>query len=223
MKIDQVLLVEDHQDAMFVLNNVVMGVFNQPRIYAAKSIAEALPLIDSIPLDIALLDVGLPDGNGIELIDRIQAANSATMTVVTTIFDDDENLFNALRAGAAGYLLKGYTPDELKLYLEDLVNGKPALSPSIAHKVLEYFRKSDAGLATEVQGQEGNLTAREVEILSLVAKGCQTKEVAQILDISRNTVAHHIKSIYTKLNVHNRAQATAAAMKLNIIDQEDNR
>lgn len=217
-QISQVLLVEDHHDAMEVLKRVADTVFDSPEIHATNTITAATQLISDNQYDVALLDLGLPDGSGLELIELISTMHPTTMSVVTTIFDDSENLFQALKAGAHGYLLKGYTPTDLQRYLTDLVNGRPALSPSIAHQVLEYFRepRQQEGQTDKSESEE-LLTTREMEILSLVAKGCQTKEVAHILDISRNTVAHHIKNIYSKLNVHNRAQATAAAMKMNIL------
>ena len=216
--VSRVLLVEDHRDAMDVLRQVADSVFDAPEIHATNTVSSAIKLIDNLQFDVALLDLGLPDGSGLELINLIREKKYRTTSVVTTIFDDSENLFNALRAGADGYLLKGYTQTELQRYLKDLMAGKPALSPSIAHKVLEFFRESPD---EDQADPEALLTSREIEILSLVAKGCQTKEVAHILDISRNTVAHHIKSIYSKLNVHNRAQATAAAVKMKILDPDN--
>ncbi|MBO6657344.1 MAG: response regulator transcription factor [Pseudomonadales bacterium] len=213
--IKRILLVEDHQDAMKVLKVVTGNIFTEAEICSTNTVRSAETLISEEDFDLALLDLGLPDGSGIDLIKLINERQKDTFCVITTIFDDDENLFKALRAGAFGYLLKGYSVMELEKYLKDLLDGRPALSPSIAHRVLQFFRNNpinqQSNRATET------LTAREVEILTLVAKGYQTKEVAKLLSISRNTVAHHIKSIYSKLNVQNRAQATAAAMQLKLV------
>ncbi len=214
--INKVLLVEDHRDAMEVLKIVTGNVFRQSTIYSTNTVKSAKTFINDEDFDLALLDLGLPDGSGIELINLINERQKDTFCVITTIFDDDENLFKALRAGAFGYLLKGYSIMELEEYLTDLLDGRPALSPSIAHRVLQFFRNNPINQRSS-NGPTETLTSREVEILTLVAKGYQTKEVAKLLDISKNTVAHHIKSIYNKLNVHNRAEATAAAMQLKLV------
>ena len=164
--------------------------------------------------DIALLDICLPDGSGIDLVRYINAENPETISVMTTICDDETHLFDALRSGACGYLLKGYSADELQKYLIDAVLGRPALSPRIARSMLGYFRgemQSDAS-----SGYPEKLTEREMDVLRLIAKGCYVKEVSRLLDISANTVSHHVKNLYSKLNVHNRAEATAAAVQLKI-------
>ena len=167
----------------------------------------------------ALLDLGLPDGNGLDLI-RYAAENRRCMLIiVTTIFDDEEHLFDALRLGANGYLLKGHSKAELGSYLSEAVSGRPALSPRIAQSMLGHFRESEQNLASnEDEKLLEQLTNREREILSLIAKGCGVKEVGDLLEISSNTVSHHIKNLYSKLNVHNRAEATAAAVQLNIFN-----
>lgn len=213
--INKILLVEDHRDAMEVLRLVTGNVFTQATIYATNTVKDARSFINKEQFDLALLDLGLPDGSGIDLINLLSEQRTETFCVITTIFDDDENLFQALRAGAIGYLLKGYSVTELEVYLKDLLEGRPALSPTIAHRVLQFFRNNP--MNQKQNGTSETLTDREVEILTLVAKGYQTKEVAKLLRISKNTVAHHIKSIYNKLNVHNRAEATAAAMQLKLL------
>lgn len=218
-EIRSVLIVEDHKDAAQTLQNVVTAVFDAPAIDIAHTFAEGLELLRTRTYSIALLDLGLPDGSGLDLILYAAEKRRSTLIVVTTIFDDEEHLFDALRLGANGYLLKGHSAAELGDYLSEAVAGRPALSPRIAQSMLGYFRSTkSANSKTEDEKLLEQLTNREKEILSFIAKGCGVKEVGELLEISSNTVSHHIKNLYSKLNVHNRAEATAAAVQLNIFN-----
>jgi DNA-binding NarL/FixJ family response regulator len=218
-EIKSVLIVEDHKDAAQTLNNVVTAAFDSPSVDIAHTFAEGLKLLRTNTYSIALLDLGLPDGNGLDLIQYAAENRRSTLIVVTTIFDDEVHLFDALRLGANGYLLKGHSAKELGDYLREAVSGRPALSPRIAQSMLGYFRETESSTSNrEDEKLLEQLTSREKEILSLIAKGYGVKEVGELLDISSNTVSHHIKNLYSKLNVHNRAEATAAAVQLNIFN-----
>ena len=217
--VQTVLILEDHPDAARVLESVCHKTFPSVKVESTNRIKDALKLLETQRFDLALIDIGLPDGNGIEVVQSIKANSQQTKCVMTTIFDDDENLFNALRAGADGYLIKGHSPEELQQFLEDVIAGKLALSSNIAQSILNFFRTADKEAVTAEEFPE-DLTSRESEILQLIAKGCQVKEVSNLLVISSNTVSHHIKNIYSKLNVHNRAEATAAAVHLNLFRPE---
>lgn len=218
-EIKSVLIVEDHKDAAQTLDSVAMTAFDSPSIDTAHTFAEGLKLLRANTYSIALLDLGLPDGNGLDLIQYAAENRRSTLIVVTTIFDDEAHLFDALRLGANGYLLKGHSPKELGDYLTEAVSGRPALSPRIAQSMLGHFREIGSNVSNhEDEKLLEQLTSREKEILSLIAKGCAVKEVGDLLDISSNTVSHHIKNLYSKLNVHNRAEATAAAVQLNIFN-----
>lgn len=215
-KINSVLIVEDHRDAIEVLRAVVSSAFDQPSIVTASTLAKGLQILESQIFDMALLDLGLPDGSGIELVKYIGAHHPKCLIVVTTIFDDEEHLFDALRSGACGYLLKGHSREELQQYLVDAVSGRPPLSPKIAQSMLGFFRQDNAESNTSHFEPSEPLTNRETEILVLIAKGYGVREVSELLGISSNTVSHHIKNLYSKLNIHNRAEATAAAVQLKI-------
>jgi DNA-binding NarL/FixJ family response regulator len=231
--VESVLIVEDHRDAANILRMVVNEVFPEAAIEVAYTFAEGLSCLENSRYAIALLDLGLPDGDGLDLIRYVARNHGETLTIVTTIFDDEEHLFDALKFGASGYLLKGYSAEELADYLGEAIAGRPALSPRIAKSMLGYFRQSEGKGAghTEAYGKEHGdeygekqseqllleqLTQRELDVLTLIAKGCGVKEVSTLLSISSNTVSHHIKNLYSKLNIHNRAEATAAAVQLNI-------
>lgn len=163
--------------------------------------------------DLALVDLGLPDGNGTRVIECIKRHHPACMVVVTTLFADDEHLFPALRAGAQGYLLKDQPEDKLSRALEGILRGEPPLSPAIAQRLLRAFQPT----MPESGGQGEALTPREREVLVLVSKGCRLPELAERLQISRHTVSDHLKNIYRKLNVNSRAEATLEAARLGLI------
>jgi DNA-binding NarL/FixJ family response regulator len=208
---DKVLIVEDHEDVATVLQDVVKTAFDSSTIRRVGTLAEGLQAIEEIQFDLALIDLGLPDGSGMDLIKALSTTKK-TFTVVTTIFDDNEHLFECLSAGAQGYLLKGHQQDEIVDLLQGILNGRPPLSPSIAQAILGHFHN---GMLSRSE-KPSILTGRESEILQLIAKGCQVKEVANMLLIANSTVSAHIKKIYQKLDIHNRAEATAAAVNLNL-------
>lgn len=217
--IDSVLIVEDHRDAAEVLREVVEDRFKTQEITVARNFADGLRVLKRSRFSMALFDLGLPDGDGLELIKYCNQNTPECLAIVTTIFDDEEHLFEALRCGASGYLLKGHSASELGFYLEGAVSGRPALSPRIAQSMLKFFQQETLAIKTSKEDEiQEALTSRETEVLSLIAKGCGVKEVSGLLDISANTVSHHIKSIYSKLNIHNRAEATAAAVQLKIFN-----
>lgn len=161
---------------------------------------------------VALIDLGLPDGTGIEVIGEIARGIPDAIAVVTTIYDDDGHLFDAIAAGAAGYLLKDCPGGVLTDYLRRIRNGEPPLSPSIARRILGSFRAAPAPAATAVE-----LTPREREVLSLLGRGLRSTEAARVLKVSEHTVATHVKAIYAKLNISSRAEAALEARNLGLV------
>ena len=138
--IKDVLIVEDHPQAASVLTSAVRREFCEVQVLTAANVREGKVQLFHNSFDMALIDLGLPDGSGLELIRQIVASSPSTLVIVTTIFEDEFNLFEALRAGANGYLLKGHSELELASFLRDAVAGQLPLSPSIAQSVLSYFR-----------------------------------------------------------------------------------
>lgn len=180
-------------------------------VLEAETIGEAKVILEGNIVNLALLDINLPDGSGIDLARDITAASNDTYIVMTTIFDDDKHLFAALQAGAKGYLLKEQPRTQLIQHIQGILKGEPPLSPSIARRILTYFQDAP------VQKSDSCLSKREEEVLTLAAKGYKTKEISKMLEISLNTTAGYLKSIYKKLNISSRAEATLEATKLGLV------
>jgi len=206
-----VLVLEDHSETREWLTEIIRTAFVEVEIFEASSLGQARKIVAETQLDLALIDLNLPDGNGVEIISELSKNSPDTYCVVATIFDDDNYLFPALEAGAQGYLLKEQTTDEFIQSLQGIIKGEPPISPAIARKMINHFHN-------DIQpSDKPDLSSREKEILGAIAKGLSRNEAAEILGITSNTVASHLKSIYGKLNVSNRAQATLEALRLGLV------
>ena len=157
--------------------------------------------------DVILLDVGLPGMSGIEGIRAIKGILPGSHIIMLTVFDDQEKIFQAICAGASGYLLKTSTEEKIAEAIREVMNGGAPMSASIAHKVLDMFSRLAAP-----QGDYG-LTPREKEILELTVQGLIKKEIADRLSLSYHTVDSHLRNIYSKLHVNTRVGAVSKALK----------
>lgn len=182
--------------------------FRVLHVYPSAEIA--LPHIRNHPPDIAMVDIKLPGKSGVELIAVIKEVLPQTLCMVCSFYDDDEYVFNALKNGASGYILKDSMPQQIIESLKDLHSGGAPMSRYIAKKVISTFQPK------KNQPKLSELTDRENEILHLVATGLIVKEVADKLSLSSHTVTKHLKNIYHKLHVNNRV---AAVNKLNNTDE----
>ncbi|HEY0974436.1 MAG TPA: DNA-binding response regulator [Solimonas sp.] len=208
------LVVEDLPTPAQWLVGVLNEAFPGIQTESAATLAAARAALGRRPPDIALVDLGLPDGSGVDLIRDLAARHSACQIIVTTIYADDRHLFPALRAGATGYLLKDQPQEKVVASLRGIASGEPPLSPVIAQRLLRMFG-APAGTPTD---PDVRLSNRERETLVLIAKGYKLPEVAQQLGVTRNTAAGFIKSIYRKLNISSRAEATLEAARLGLVD-----
>jgi len=208
------LIVEDREDARVWLQAVLIAAFPGIRVEQAGSVKEALVRLEGPSPGIALVDLGLPDGSGVDILHALRERHPSTLRIVTTIFDGDQHLFPALRAGAQGYVLKDQSRPHLVQMLQAIAEGVPALSPSIARRLLGFF----APPATEPAHEA--LTPREVEVLTLLAKGLSIVSVADVLKLSRHTVGGYVKEIYRKLGVSTRAEAALEAARRGIVPIE---
>lgn len=190
-----------------------------PQYAVVAEFAEGQPAIAAIPHlapEIVLVDIGLPDLSGIEVIRGIKAKRPACSVLVVTTFGDERTVTAALEAGADGYLLKGSALEELKRDLRALRDGGSPLSPLIARKLLNRLHVDGADAKPEA-GPDTTLTPREQEILQLIAKGFSYAETSKICGISTATVHSHLKSIYRKLEVHSKTEAVYEARRRSLI------
>ena len=206
------LIVEDQPATASWLHARVLETFPQMQLSLAESLAQGRALIAEKQLDLALLDLGLPDGNGLELIQQLATEQPDCMRIVTTIYTDDHHVFPALRAGAQGYLLKDQPADKLCSALRGMVDGEPPLSPTIARRLMAVFAQPEPADKSAVP-----LSPREKETLTLVAKGWKVSEVAEHMQVTTNTAAGYVKSIYRKLDVNNRSEATIEAVRMGLV------
>ena len=212
---NHILLLEDIPEIRAWLKALVKQVFANAQITECSRVQDALALVNSQRFTLALLDLGLPDGSGVEVIAALREKQPEVQSVIVTIHDDDDHLFPALQAGAFGYLLKEQSRELLVEQLQRMSQGEPPLSPSIARKVIAYFaaqvKKPTSPLLHEV-----SLTDRETEVLLRVAKGFTLPEIGVQLGLSRHTIADYVKQIYRKLNVSSRAEAALEAQRLGL-------
>jgi DNA-binding NarL/FixJ family response regulator len=211
---NQILLLEDLPEIRAWLKTLVLQVFPGAQVSEASRVHDALGLVSAIPFQLALIDLGLPDGSGVDVVAALQKSQPEAQSVIVTIHDDDEHLFPALQAGAFGYILKEQARELIIEQLQRISSGEPPLSPSIARRVIAYFAaqaKPQESLMPHVQ-----LTERESEVLLRVAKGFTLPEIGVQLSLSRHTIADYVKQIYRKLNVSSRAEAALEAQRLGL-------
>lgn len=211
-----VLIVED-DDAMRgrlvrVLRESAPG---DPRVVCAASVAGARASIAENVPDVALIDIGLPDGNGVELIAWLYAEYPAVTTVVVSAWRDEATVLAALKAGAAGYLLKDHEDVELELALQSMRNGGAPIDPFVAKYILSFLPRTIDG--SVAQAERRVLSEREDEILGLVARGYSNREIAELTKLSRFTIESHVKAIYRKLAVGSRTAAVFEAKSLGLL------
>ena len=214
-----VLLVEDHPDTRERLANAICEHKQLQMIAAAENCTEANNVLDKQIPDVMLTDLGLPDGDGLDLIRRVAAMPGNTEIMVITVFGDEKHVLSAIEAGASGYLLKDGTADYIGDSIIQMMNGESPVSPAIARHLLKRFRTMHTTPAVQ-QADSPKLTPRESEILQYVAKGFSFTEVAKLLSVSPHTVTHHIKNIYKKLAVCSRAEAVYEAMQLGLVKMD---
>lgn len=206
-----ILIVEDVAETRRWLADIARAAFPGCAIVEVASMRAGLAAVAGADFDLALLDLGLPDGSGLEVLRNLRLLCPRTVCVVTTVMGDDAHIVAALSAGAQGYLLKEQPADLLTRQLVQLTAGVPALSPSIARRIMEHFRRT--GPADD---SDGALTSREKEVLALISRGLRNADVARSLTIAESTVATHIKTIYRKLGISTRAEASWHATRLGL-------
>jgi DNA-binding NarL/FixJ family response regulator len=218
-----ILLLEDLPEIRAWLRALVLQVFPGATVVESARVHDALQQVTAQRFDLAMIDLGLPDGSGVRVVQALREAQPDAQSVVVTIHDDDDHLFPALQAGAYGYLLKEQPREQLMEHLQRISQGEPPLSPSIARRMISYF--SAQANRPQMQQPVSNvdtlmpnvqLTEREREVLLRVAKGFTLPEIGVQLGLSRHTIADYVKQIYRKLNVSSRAEAALEAQRLGL-------
>jgi len=176
------------------------------------SMEEALPELTPASVDVVLMDLALPGLSGIEGIRLVHARHPAIKLVALTIYEDNDRIFEALCAGASGYLLKKTPPPRLFECLQEVVDGGAPMSPEVAGRVVALFRDFHAPSLPDHE-----LTPHELRLLGLLTEGHSYKSAAAVLHSSVNTIAFHMKSIYSKLHVHSKSEAVAKALRHRIV------
>ncbi len=200
-----VAIVEDNNDIRQALEQIIQLNGEYKLICSCVSGEEALEKLPVYLPEVVLMDIDLGGINGIETVRRLKLEFPAMLFMMCTVYDDDEKIFEALRAGASGYVIKKTTPVKLLEAIKELHEGGAPMSSMIALKVVSAFK----GLITPVQKEDPlkDLSKRELEILNQLSTGLIYKEIAEKLSISSETVRKHVYSIYDKLHVNNRVEA----------------
>lgn len=207
MKAIRIVIVEDDKELLKGISNI-LALRDEIEVLETFSNAEDfLKEAGKIKPDITVMDIGLPRLSGIECMKKIKPQFPKMQFIMWTTFEDDEKIFDALKAGACGYILKTSTTQELIQAITELSKGGSPVSSSIARKVIASFHD------TKIKQVEYNLTKRESEILDLLAKGYRFKEIAKQLFVSIETVRSHIHHIYEKLQVSSRTDALNKVFK----------
>lgn len=212
-----VFVVEDDTATRERLADVIRRSSDFKLAGAVGTLAEAQAGIGSAGPDVLLVDLGLPDGDGAQLIAETARSHPSIQIMVITVFGDEAHVVRAIEAGATGYLLKDASMGEIGRAIGDLLAGGSPISPAVARHVLNRLSARARQPAADPPRDQARLTARETDVLQLVAKGCSYGEVASALSLSVNTVAFHIKQIYRKLAVNSRGEAVFEATQMGLL------
>jgi len=207
---DNIFMLKSVEEKLSLFEDVIVKSSN----HGGTSILENLE--DDSNYDLILMDIEMPGLSGIETTDIVKKKYPHIKIVMLTVFDNDDNIFNAIKAGADGYLLKDVNPDVLYQGIKDTMNGGAAMNPSIALKALKLLRNPES-ISDKEKTKEVTLTSRETEVLEQLGKGLSYTKIADNLIISPSTVRKHIENIYKKLQVHNKLEAVDQARKQNLI------
>jgi len=194
-----------------LLTPIIAAQYPSVDLHHLDSPKVARKYIEELKPDLAIIDLDLIDGDIPDYIKSLRSVSPETTYIAASNTEDDKEIFLALKAGAKGYLLKDKEEDQIIKDLLDTLSGQPTVAPAITYQMLGYFHQQPNF------NNDAPLSNRENEILKLIAKGLKRSEVASELNISLNTVATHLKSIYNKLNINNRAEATMEALRRGLI------
>lgn len=206
------IIVEDQRDLREGLQTLINFTPNFKCLGACRSMEEALARVKYDVPDVVLSDIGLPGMSGIEGIRILKEKYPSLVILVLTVYDDNEKIFDALCAGASGYLLKHTDPSQLISSVKEAVSGGAPMSPEVAAKVIKIFRE-----VRPPEKVDYDLTPHEVRLLKLLVEGYNYVTAAEELNISYNTIKFHVRNIYDKLQVHSKSEAVAKALQNRLV------
>jgi DNA-binding NarL/FixJ family response regulator len=207
----RVLIADDHALFRYGMRAMLNSDPDLEVVGEAATGEEAVGLTAELKPDIVLMDIQMPGLNGIEATRRIVRADPEVGVVVVTMFEEDDSVFAAMRAGARGYLLKGADKDEMLLAIRAVARGEAVFGPGIARRLIQYFSPPTPSYSRTPRSIFPELTDREREILDLIAAGKNNQEIASTLYLSLKTVRNYVSNIFTKLQVADRAGAIIRA------------
>jgi len=210
--IRRLLIIEDDR---LLRDHLVRATSGSPEwsVLAAGNLAAARAQLSKHAIDAVFLDLGLPDGDGLNLISEFRQANPACEILVITVFADEKRVIRSLEAGASGYILKSDLADYAGRLVSIIESGGSPISPSIARSLINRLRPP-----LEAAENQDLLSQREAEVLQLCSKGLRYAEIAEVLGVSSHTVNTHLKSVYRKLMVHSRAEAVFEARRHGLLN-----
>lgn len=215
----RILLVDDHVLFRKGIASLLNGRQDFTVVGEAGDGFEAVTVAHQTLPDVILMDINMPKRGGLETVRLIKEEMPDLQIVMLTVSEDEDDLFEAIKSGAKGYLLKNLEPQQLYRMLEGIQQGEAAISGAIAEKILREFRKPDQAAARPAEGVD-ELTEREIEVLEQIVTGATNKEIAEVLCISENTVKVHLRNILEKLHVQNRIQAAVQAVRKGLVDED---
>lgn len=215
MKKNNILIVEDHELTRFGLKTTFVGVDFIDTVFEAEYAQKGIDIVSNNKIDLVIMDLGLPNMNGIEATRKIRAKNKDIKIVILTSHDDEKEVLNALKAGANAYCSKEINPARLVEVVSSVLDGAAWFDPSVSNVVLKAATNSY--FPDEPEKNDYNLTSRESQILKLITQGYSNNEIAKELFVSINTTKAHVASILQKLEVDDRLQAALKALKNKIV------
>jgi DNA-binding NarL/FixJ family response regulator len=212
----RVILADDHALVRAGIRSLLERLAGVQVIGETGNGREAVRLAGELRPDVILMDIGMPELNGLEALERVRREHPEIRVIVLSVFSNEESVAHALRMGSSGYLLKGSVPSELEVALKAVVRGETYLSPGVSKTVVQKYLER----VGEAAGPHTLLTARQREVLQLVAEGKTTKEIARLLDLSVKTVERHRADLMDRLEAHDVAGLVRYAIKMKIVDPD---
>ena len=204
----RILIYDDNEMLRASMKELITGE-QDFELVAAMPNAETIEIdLEKFKPDVLLMDIDMPVVNGVSAVKRIRKIHPQLPVIMLTVFEDNENIFNAICAGATGYILKSYAIEEIPFAIRNVLNGGAPMTGSVARKVLQMVPR-----ATNTEEEKTDLSSREIQILQLLVQGFSYKMIAAEINISLDTVRFHIKKIYDKLHVHSATEAVSKAIK----------